>query len=85
MNEQVNLSRQITHIELLDYLRSGLVQPLILADFRLLLQVRGVWCACLPLHFRVLRQLQLLKALELRDPFIQVGTHNGGHAVSADA
>lgn len=44
------------------------MEPFLDVDLRLLLQVRGIWCAGLTLHLRVLGQLQLLKALKLRDP-----------------
>lgn len=55
-------------MELLDNLRGGLVQPLLHADLRLLLQVCGVGRARLSLHLGVFRQLQLLEALKLWDP-----------------
>lgn len=56
------------YMKLLQDLIGGLVLPLLHTDLRLLLQVRGVGRARLPLHLRVLRQLQLLKALKLWDP-----------------
>lgn len=57
-----------THVELLDDLVGGFMEPLLLIDLRLLLQVWDVGRARLSLHFGVFRQLQLFKALELRDP-----------------
>lgn len=57
-----------THVELLDDLVGGFVEPLLLADLRLLLQVWDVGRARLSLHFGVFGKLQLFKALELRDP-----------------
>lgn len=44
------------------------MQPLVHTNFWLLLQVGDVGRTRLSLHLRVLRQLQLLKALKLRDP-----------------
>lgn len=55
-------------MELLDDLIGGLGQPLLHADLRLLLQVRGIGRTHLPLHLGVFRQLQLFKALKLCDP-----------------
>lgn len=61
-----------THMELLDDLMGGFVQPLLHTDLRLLLQVHGIGCTRLSLYFGVLRQLQLFKALKLCDP---INTH----------
>lgn len=55
-------------MELLDDLVGGLVQPLLHADLRLLLQAGGVGRAGLPLHLGVFGQLQLLEALKLWNP-----------------
>lgn len=57
-------------MELLNDLIGGLVLPLLHIDLRLLLEVGGVWRACLSFHLGVLRQLQLLKAFKLWDPVL---------------
>lgn len=57
-----------THVELLDDLLSGFMEPLFLTDLWLLLQVRGIGRTHLSLHFGVFRQFQLFKTLKLWDP-----------------
>lgn len=61
-------------MELLNDLIGGLVLPLLHIDLGLLLQVGGIWRACLSFHLGVLRQLQLLKAFKLWDP-VHTHTH----------